>query len=235
MRIRSVFLLANLSFPMLWSPSRLLLVSLALLACIEVGDAQGQTTAQLRRNSRQAVLDAQIGNQQVQRQTEVMRLERILGQFESRMTRLERQMMSMSRLPAITMAEAKAGVEFAELKLRESEKLYKQGETSEVGLAADRLALARAQGQFDAAEAAHADSLIQLEMDVLFAERELLAQTNESSQLERLVAKGYASSNGLAYRKLDVSLAEKQLVRARLRLKTQRKSAGEVEPPADVE
>ena len=72
-------------------------------------------------------------------------------------------------------------------------------------------------------------------MDVLFAERELLAQTNESSQLERLVAKGYASSNGLAYRKLDVSLAEKQLVRARLRLETQKKMAGEVEPPAEVD
>ena len=143
--------------------------------------------------------------------------------------------MSLSRLPTITMAEAKAGVEFAEIQLRESEKLHKQGETTEVGLAADRLALARAQGQFDAAEAAHAESLIQLEMDVLFAERELLTQTNESSQLERLVAKGYARSNGLAYRKLDVGLAEKQLLHARLRLETQRKSAGEVEPPGDVE
>ncbi len=86
---------------------------------------------------------------------------------------------------------------------------------TEVGLAADRLALARAQGQFDAAEAAHAESLIQSELDVLFAERQLLEQTNENSQLERLVAKGYASSNGLAYRKLDVGLAEKQLLRAR--------------------
>ena len=135
-----------------WSP-RLLLVSLALLACIPVGVAQGQTTQQLRRNSRQAVLDAQIGNQQVQRQSEVMRLERMLGQFESRVIRLERQLMSLSRLPTITMAEAKAGVEFAELQLRESEKLHRQGEMTEVGVAADRLALARAKGQFDAAEA----------------------------------------------------------------------------------
>ena len=72
-------------------------------------------------------------------------------------------------------------------------------------------------------------------MDVLFAERQLLEQTNESSQLERLVAKGYASSNGLAYRKLDVGLAEKQLLRARLRLETHKKSAGEIEPPGEVE
>jgi hypothetical protein len=219
---------------MLWSP-RLLLVSLGLLACIPVGVAEGQTTQQLRRNSRQAVLDAQIGNQQVQRQSEVMRLERMIGQFESRVIRLERQLMSLSRLPTITMAEAKAGVEFAELQLRESEKLHKQGEMTEIEVAADRLALARAKGQFDAAEAAHAESLIRLEMDVLFAERQLLERTNESSQLERLVAKGYASSNGLAYRKLDVGLAEKQLLHARLRLETHKKSAGEIEPPGEVE
>jgi multidrug resistance efflux pump len=181
------------------------------------------------------VLDAQIGNQQVQRQTEVMRLERMLRQFESRVIRLERQLMSVSRLPTITMAEAKAGVDFAEVQLRESEQLHKKGEITEVGLAADRLALARAQGQFDAAEAAHAESLMQLELDVLFAERQLLEQTNESSQLERLVAKGYANSNGLAYRKLDVGLAEKQLLRARLRLESQRKSAGEIDSPDKVE
>ncbi len=102
--------------------------SLALLAWIPVGDAQGQTAAQLRRDSRQAVLDAQIGNQQVQRQTEIMRLERMLRQFESRVIRLERQLMSVSRLPTITMAEAKAGVEFAEVQLRESEELHKKGE-----------------------------------------------------------------------------------------------------------
>lgn len=217
---------------MLWSPK--LLVSLTLLACISVGDAQGQTAAQLNRNSRQAVLNAQIGNQQVQRQTEVMRLDRMLRQFESRVVRLERQVMSVSRLPTITIAEAKAGIEFANAQLRESEDLYKKGEITEVGLAADRLALARAQGQFDTAESAHKESLLQLELDVIFAERELLEQTNENSQLERLVAKGYASSSGLAYRKLDVDLAEKQLLRARLRLETLRKSAGESDPPDEA-
>jgi hypothetical protein len=219
---------------MLRSPQRLLAL-FALWACIAVSNAQGQTTEQLRRDRLQGVLDAQIGNQQVQRQTEVMRLERMLRQFESRVIRLERQLMSVSRLPTITMAEARAGVEFAEIQLRENEKLHDKGEISDVGLAADRLTLARAHGQFEAAEAAHADSLIQLELEVLYAERHLLEQTNESSQLERLVAKGYAGSSGLAYRKLDVGLAEKQLQRARLRLKTQRKSAGESESPDEVE
>lgn len=218
---------------MLWSP-RLLLVSLTLLACIPIEESQGQTFKQLRQD-RSQVLDAQIGNQQVQRQTEVMRLERMVRQFESRVIRLERQLMSVSRLPTITIAEAKAGVEFAELQLRESEQLHEKGEISDVGLAADRLTLARARGQFEAAEAAHAESLIQLELEVLYAERHLLEQTNESSQLERLVAKGYAGSNGLAFRKLDVGLAEKQLLRARLRLESQKKSAGEIESPDKAE
>ena len=63
-------------------------------------------------------------------------------------------------------------------------------------------------------------------VEVVEAELDRLVQ-----QLERLVAKGYASSRGLETRQIEVGLAEKQLQRARLRLETLKKSAGQSEPP----
>lgn len=220
--------------PTMSSTSKLLLALLIVPFVLPSDPSMGQSGS-LRRNARQIAIDAQIGNQQVQRQSEVSRLERMLREFESRMIRVERQMMSLSRLPTITIAEAKAGLEFAQAQLRESEKLHKEGKINDVALAADRLALARARGQLDTAESAHAESLVRAEMDVLYAERELLTQTNENSQLERLVAKGYATSNSLAYRKLDVSLAEKQLQRARILLEAQKKSSDQAEDSELVE
>lgn len=209
-----------------------LLVAFIPLALVQADVAIGQSRSLLR-NNRLSIIDAQIGNQQVQRQTEVMRLERMLRQFESRVMRLERQLMSVSRLPSITIAEAKAGVEFAKLQLRESEKRRAEGEVDELQVAADRLSLARAQGQYDAAQAAHEENLILLEQDVLYAERHLREQNNEHTQLERLVAKGYASSSGLETRQIEVGLAEKQLQRARLRLETLKQSASQGEPPPE--
>jgi hypothetical protein len=91
----------------------------------------------------------------------------------------------------------------------------------------------RARGQLDAAQAAHAESKIIMELEVAYAQRQLLEATNEKEQMKRFVAKGYASSDGLRYQIMDVDLAEKQLQLAQLRLEAQRKSAGRLQPEAE--
>ena len=223
----------------------LLLALTAAVICFQSGESEGQITGDLRRAPAELgkgrlqgelnVQRARIDEQRVQRQTEVIRLEQIIDRFQSRVTRLERQMLSMTRLPVISIAEAQAAVEYADAQLRESEQLHEKGEISDVQIAGDRLEVARAGGQLDAAKAAHADGLIALELDVLYAERHLYEQTQEKSQMERFVAKGYTSSDGLRLRILDVALAEKQLQLARLRLQSLQKSAGEKksEPKSD--
>jgi hypothetical protein len=222
------------------SPSlqnRLALPLVALLSFCS-SEASGQTLPGLRQGPLQGAFNVQgarIDEQRVNRQTEVARLERIIDAFESRVTRLERQLLVASRMPAITVAEAEAGVQFAIAQLRESAQLHKQGEATDVRLAGDRLAVARAQGQLDAATAAHADNLVRLELDVLYAEQILFKQNREKSQLERIVAKGYMSSSGLKNSLLGVGLAEKQLQLARLRLETQQKFAASDKPAADKE
>jgi hypothetical protein len=222
------------------SPSLLFGLALPLVALISFcsSEVSGQTLPGLRQGRLQDAFNVQgarIDEQRVNRQTEVARLERIIDAFESRVTRLERQLLVASRMPAITVAEAEAAVQFAAAQLRESEQLHKQGEASDVRLAGDRLAVARAQGQIDAVTAAHADNLISLELDVLYAEYNLFEQNREKSQLERIAAKGYMPSSGLKTILLGVGLAEKQLQLARLRLETQRRFVASDKPAAEKE
>ena len=205
----------------------------AAFAFVLADCVSAQTAGQLRRDRLRGTLDVQdarISEQRVQRQTEVMRLESMIRAYGDRMNRLERQMLTMSSLPGITIHEAEAGLEFAKIQLAESEKLHGEGNLSDVTLAAHRLELARAEGQLESAKVAHADRLIALEIDVLYAERKLVEYTQEQRQMERLVAKGYSTSEGLKWRSYDVSMAKKQLELAQLRLAAQRKAAGDQRP-----
>lgn len=182
------------------------------------------------------VTRSRIGDERVQRQTEVMRLERMLEAFETRITRLERQLMRSSRFPAITIAEAEAAVEFAKAQLQESEHEQKRGTATPVQVASDQLALARAQGQLESATAAVQENILTLEMDVVYAERRLLEARKEKEVHQRLAAKGYTSSDSLQFLILNEGLAEKELQLAKMRLQAQRKSAGQAEetPPATL-
>lgn len=168
-----------------------------------------------------------IGDERVSRQTEVSRLERLIDEMNSRLIRLERQQLRLSRLPAITIAEAEAEVEFAKAQLQESEYQFERGEASKVDVARDRLALARAQGQLDSAAAAHDENLLATEMDVVFAERQLFELRRQRELTQKLAAKGYTSSDALHLLLLNEKLAEKELQTLKLRLQTQRKAAGQ--------
>jgi hypothetical protein len=82
---------------------------------------------------------------------------------------------------------------------------------------------------------AHADRLIALEMELLYCEQALEEQTQQQRHLERLVAKGYSSSDGLKQIAYDVAIANKQVQRARFRLAVQQRSSGELNPKTILE
>lgn len=214
-----------------------LLIVLACL-CLPENAAVSQTASQLRRDRLQGTFDiqnAQIGEQRVQRQTEISRLEEALRTIEDRLTRLERKAATSSPLPLITMAEANAGVEFAIAQLRESERLHTEGKITDVLLAQHRLEHVRAVEQRETSKFAHADRLIALEMEVLYCEQALEEQTQHQRHLERLVAKGYSSSDGLKQIAYDVAIANKQVQQARFRLAIQQRSSGDLNPKTLLE
>lgn len=212
------------------SPSRFLVLVFTTALALGLGgrEATGQTLPGLRPGPVRDAFASQgtaIDEQRVSRQVEIARLDRIMDRFESRLIRLERQLRGSARTPMITIAEAEAALAFAQAQLRASENPEGGEQPSELRLASDRLAVARAQGQLDAARVAHSDSLVVLELDVLQAERELLLQNQEKKTLERMVAKGYTSSDALRLRLIDVNLAEKQVELAKLRLAAQKRAA----------
>ena len=209
-----------------------LLVVLACL-CLPENAAVSQTASQLRRDRLQGTFDiqnAQIGEQRVQRQTEISRLEEALRIIEDRLARLERKAATSSPLPLITMAEANAGVEFATAQLRESERLHTEGKITDVLLAQHRLDHVQALEQRERSKFAHADRLIALEMEVLYCEQVLEEQKQQQRHLERLVAKGYSSSDSLKQIAYDVAIANKQVQQARFRLAIQQHASEELNP-----
>jgi hypothetical protein len=181
------------------------------------------------------VLQSRIADQRVQRQTEIMRLERMIEEMDSRLIRLERQQMRAARLPAISVAEAEAVLDFAQAKLEASESLLDSGKVDPVQVASDRLALVRAEGQLNAAKAAQEESLLLMELDVVYAESQLMELRREKEVTQRLAAKGYTSSDRLQHLLMKEQLAEKELQLVKLRLQTQKKVAGHDAPPAAPE
>lgn len=191
---------------------------------------------QLRRDRLRGSLNSLnngIGEQRVQRQTEVLRLEELLRSAEERITRLERKVLFSASAPSMTLPEAEATLAFAKAQLKESETLHRDGKVSDVTLARHRLENVRAQGQLETTVYAHADRLIALEIEVLYAERDFSELTQLHERIERFVAKGYTSSEGLKRSEYDLGLAQKRVELARLRLAAQ-KQATDFRDPAKL-
>jgi hypothetical protein len=170
------------------------------------------------------VTRARISEQRVQRQTEVMRLETMLERLDSRLTRIERTLLSGSRLPLFTIAESEASLKLAEAQLSSYEQAPNDQQDHVLQLAKHRLAVVQAQGQLQMARAAHTERLLLLELEVLYAERKLTTAGQELHQLERLIARGYASSESLKAKQTDKAIAEKEVQLAKLRLDTEKNS-----------
>jgi hypothetical protein len=163
-------------------------------------------------------LGSRISGERTTRQAEVLRLQESIDQLQARVRRLERMAVSGGEFPAFTIEESEAELAFAEIQLAARLRALEEGEANEVQVAADRLQLARAKSQLALAQAAYADRRLELESDVADARRKLIEETKQQEQLQRLVAKGYASTEGWELQQVNVELAKNHLLRAQSRL-----------------
>jgi hypothetical protein len=163
-------------------------------------------------------LGSRISGERTTRQVEVLRLQDSIDRLQSRVQRLERAALSGGAFPAFTIEESEAELAFAEAQLAERLRDQQDGNASEVQVAADRLRLVRARSQLTLARAAHVDRKLALQTEVADARRKLIEESQQEQQLQRLVAKGYASAEGWELQQIDVEVAKKLLLRAQSRL-----------------
>lgn len=163
-------------------------------------------------------LGSRISGERTTRQVEVLRLDESMDRLESRVQRLERQALSGGAFPAFTIEESEAELALVEAQLAARRRDRQQGEATEVQLAADRLQLVRARSQLTLARAAYVDRTLALQTEVADARRKLLEESQQEQQLQRLVAKGYASAEGWELQQIEVEVAKKLLLRAQSRL-----------------
>ena len=188
-----------------------------------------QTTSPIRNPLQTGTeLRNRIGNETVQRQSEIIRVDAVTSELETRISRIERQLLSTHTYPAMTIHEAEAALILA---VAQHDEIQNQvGEPSKIQLATAQLAIARAEGQLQIARALRVETLILSELDVIMAEREVLIKSREYSLRQRLVAKGHATSLTLTEYQLEIDAANKKLGLMRLRLETQRKLGKIPEP-----
>lgn len=162
------------------------------------------------------------GEQRVQRQAEILRLEQIIDDLRDRIERLERFHNSSNRLPMITVAEAQANLEYAEAqRTKAPAEEENAGGAAHVQDAKDRIAIVQARGQLAMAKAASQEAILAMELEVLYYQRRYTSTSVALKQLERLAARGLTSTEGLQTKMMDLQTAEKELQLAQLRLKTQ--------------
>ncbi len=198
---------------------RLIAVTVLVTCCTQVIWAQSRDADRVKRQVDEN--RNQISGQRVSRQVEIIRLEQMIERLQARVTRLERQSMGSSYFPAVSVLEAKAMLAFAESQVKESERLFKLGFATERRVGSDRLAVVRAQAQVKVAQAGQADQRISAELAVKYAEGRLAEVMLKQEQLKRMVARGFATTEGLEVRKLEVAQAQQELLRAQARLKFQ--------------
>jgi division protein CdvB (Snf7/Vps24/ESCRT-III family) len=171
-----------------------------------------------------AALQNSIGNEIVQRQSEILRVDTTTSQLESRISRIERQLLSTYNYPAMTIAEAEAALTLA---VAQHDEMQNQaGEPTTVQLATAQLAIARAEGQLQIARVSRAENLILSKLDVITAEREFLLKGREYAFQQRLAAKGHTRLEALTELQLGIDAAQQKLELMRLRLETLRKLGG---------
>ena len=93
------------------SYGRLMAFTVLATCCAQDSWAQPRDADRVNRELEEA--RSNISDQRVSRQAEVMRLEQIIRRLESRVTRLERQLMGPNYFPTISIMEAEAALDFA--------------------------------------------------------------------------------------------------------------------------
>lgn len=164
-------------------------------------------------------LGTRITGERTNRQTEVDRLQRQIDQLDARIQLLERQAVVAGRLPPLTREESQAALELAEAQLAANQEDQAAGQASELDLARDRLQLARARAQIKIADASRTERRIAIESEIAYAQKRLQLAKSEQDRLERLVAQGFAPTDSLEIKRINVQIAQTAFDRLQARLK----------------
>ncbi|MDB4749280.1 hypothetical protein OAF83_00095 [Rubripirellula sp.] len=165
-----------------------------------------------------------IHGETVQRQADVFSIVTTTTKLESRISRVERMLLSSRSYPSISAREAKAALNLA---LAEQNELLNQPtKPSEVQIAAVLLAVTRAESRLTTTLAIQKETMLLCQLDVIEAELEFLQLSKKVEMQQRLVARGLKTSEPLAQQKMAVAAAQKKLELMRLRQETQQTLQG---------
>ena len=128
-----------------------------------------------------------IGDERVQRQVEVNRLERSIERLGARVKRLERLALGSSQFPAVTVLEAEAELRYAESVLQATEQAVGRGELSQTRLAADRQRMLTDQTIQIVASGVQKDTAVEVVLDGETVSETLLERVADKSALSSAV------------------------------------------------
>ena len=155
-----------------------------------------------------------------QRRSDILSMSTITSNLDTRLSRLERILLSTNPYTGIGTKEARAALKLAVAKRNEFRK--RPSEPSEVELAAAELSVARAESQLTITLATQREKLLLCQLDIIEAELALLQTRKKLELQQRLIARGLSTSEILTQQKLAMNAAEKKLELMRIRHETQR-------------
>ncbi|OUW82690.1 MAG: hypothetical protein CBD74_06760 [Saprospirales bacterium TMED214] len=181
----------------------------------------GQTQIESENSQQNQIrIENKILGETAQRRSDMLSVSTITYNLDTRMSRVERILLSTNPYTGISTKEAKAAFKLATAK--RDEFLKQPSEPSKVELAAAELSVARAESQLIITLATQREKLLLCQLDIIEAELAFLQIRKKLELQERLVARGLSTSETLAQQKLAMTAAEKKLELMRIRHETQR-------------
>ena len=188
---------------------------------IQGGVCFGQTQTDPENSQQNQIrIENKILGETAQRRSDILSMSTITSNLDTRMSRLERILLSANPYTGISTKEAKAALKLATAKRNEFLKL--PSEPSEVELAAAELSVARAESQLTITLATQREKLLLCQLDIIEAELTLLQLSKKLELQQRLIARGLSTSETLTQQKLAMTAAEKKLELMRIRHETER-------------
>jgi hypothetical protein len=196
----------------------------------------GQTSTEPENSQQDQIrIENKILGESIQRRSDILSVSTITSNLGTRISRLERILLSTNPYTGISAKEAKAALKLAMAKRNEFRK--RPSEPSEVEMAAAELSVARAESQLTITLATQKEKLLLCQLDVIEAELALLQISKKLELQQRLLARGINTSETFAQQKLAMTAAEKKLELMRVRHETQRILQGmpNADPDGDPE
>ena len=165
-------------------------------------------------------IENQIQSEAVQRTSDILSMSTITSNLDTRISRLERRLLSASPYAGISVKEAQAALKLAMAERHDV--LKRPSKSSEVEIAAAELSVARAESQLTVTLATQRETMLLCQLDVIEAELSLLQMNKKVELQQRLIARGLGTSETFRQQKLAVNAAVKKLELMRVRQETQR-------------